>query len=49
MANIVNLDRVGKGYGGVGPLLTEVSAGIGQHGDEPLPDFSGQLLQFLKR
>ena len=28
MANIVNLDRVGKGYGGVGPLLTEVSAGI---------------------
>jgi len=26
--NIVNLDRVAKGYGGVGPLLTEVSAGI---------------------
>ncbi len=28
MPNIVNLDRVAKGYGGVGPLLTEVSAGI---------------------
>ncbi len=28
MANIINLDRVGKGYGGVGPLLSEVSAGI---------------------
>jgi ATPase subunit of ABC transporter with duplicated ATPase domains len=28
VANIVNLDRVGKGYGGVGPLLSEVSAGI---------------------
>jgi ABC transport system ATP-binding/permease protein len=28
VANIVNLDRVGKGYGGVGPLLSDVSAGI---------------------
>jgi ABC transport system ATP-binding/permease protein len=28
VANIVNLDRVGKGYGGVGPLLSEVSTGI---------------------
>ncbi len=28
MANIVNLDRVAKGYGGVGPLLVDVSAGI---------------------
>ena len=28
MPNILNLDRVGKGYGGVGPLLAEVSAGI---------------------
>ncbi len=28
MANIVNLDRASKGYGGVGALLTEVSAGI---------------------
>jgi ATP-binding cassette subfamily F protein uup len=28
VANIVNLDRVGKGYGGVGALLTDVSAGI---------------------
>ncbi|MEV4537427.1 ABC-F family ATP-binding cassette domain-containing protein [Asanoa sp. NPDC049518] len=28
MANIVNLDRVSKGYGAAGPLLTGVSAGI---------------------
>jgi ATP-binding cassette subfamily F protein uup len=28
VANIVNLDRVAKGYGGVGPLLVDVSAGI---------------------
>jgi ABC transport system ATP-binding/permease protein len=28
VANIVNLDRASKGYGGVGALLTDVSAGI---------------------
>jgi ABC transport system ATP-binding/permease protein len=28
MANIVNLDRVSKGYGAAGPLLSGVSAGI---------------------
>ncbi|MDG4822744.1 ABC-F family ATP-binding cassette domain-containing protein [Asanoa sp. WMMD1127] len=28
MVNIVNLDRVSKGYGAAGPLLTGVSAGI---------------------
>ncbi|WBB77568.1 ABC-F family ATP-binding cassette domain-containing protein [Micromonospora sp. WMMD882] len=28
MANIVNLDRVSKGYGAAGPLLTEVSLGL---------------------
>jgi ABC transport system ATP-binding/permease protein len=28
MANIVNLDRVSKGYGPVGPLLTDVSLGL---------------------
>ena len=28
MPNIVNLDRASKGYGGVGALLTDVSAGI---------------------
>ena len=28
MANVVNLDRVAKGYGAAGPLLTGVSAGI---------------------
>ncbi|GGJ92501.1 ABC transporter ATP-binding protein [Pilimelia anulata] len=28
MANIVNLDRVAKGYGPVGPLLTDVSLGV---------------------
>jgi ATPase subunit of ABC transporter with duplicated ATPase domains len=28
VSNIVNLDRVAKGYGGVGALLTDVSAGI---------------------
>jgi len=28
VANIVNLDRVSKGYGAAGPLLTAVSAGI---------------------
>jgi ATPase subunit of ABC transporter with duplicated ATPase domains len=28
MANIVNLDRVSKGYGAVGRLLTDVSAGL---------------------
>ena len=28
MANIVNLDRVGKGYGAAGQLLTDVSAGL---------------------
>ncbi len=28
MANIVNLDRVAKGYGGVGALVSDVSAGI---------------------
>ncbi|WFE26590.1 ABC-F family ATP-binding cassette domain-containing protein [Solwaraspora sp. WMMD791] len=28
MANIVNLDRVGKGYGAVGQLLTDVSLGL---------------------
>jgi len=29
MANIVNLDRVGKGYGAAGQLLTDVSLGLG--------------------
>ncbi|HEY0699333.1 MAG TPA: ABC-F family ATP-binding cassette domain-containing protein [Micromonospora sp.] len=29
MANIVNLDRVSKGYGAAGQLLTEVSLGLG--------------------
>ncbi|MFX0594058.1 ABC-F family ATP-binding cassette domain-containing protein [Melissospora conviva] len=28
MANIVNLDRVSKGYGAAGPLLTDVSLGL---------------------
>jgi ATP-binding cassette subfamily F protein uup len=28
VANIVNLDRVSKGYGAVGPLLTDVSLGL---------------------
>ncbi len=28
VANIVNLDRVSKGYGAAGPLLTEVSLGL---------------------
>src|SRR2546430_13126789 len=28
VANIVNLDRVGKAYGGGGPLRAEVSAGV---------------------
>ncbi len=28
MANIINLDRVGKGYGPTGPLLTDVSLGL---------------------
>ncbi|HEX7745649.1 MAG TPA: ABC-F family ATP-binding cassette domain-containing protein [Micromonosporaceae bacterium] len=28
MANIVNLDRVSKGYGAAGPLLSEVSLGL---------------------
>ncbi|MDG4768066.1 ABC-F family ATP-binding cassette domain-containing protein [Solwaraspora sp. WMMD406] len=28
MVNIVNLDRVSKGYGAAGPLLTEVSLGL---------------------
>ncbi|GGK30698.1 ABC transporter ATP-binding protein [Pilimelia terevasa] len=29
MANIINLDRVSKGYGAVGALLTDVSLGVG--------------------
>ena len=28
MANIINLDRVSKGYGAAGPLLTDVSLGL---------------------
>ena len=28
VANIVNLDRVSKGYGAAGPLLTDVSLGL---------------------
>ncbi|MFC5943084.1 ABC-F family ATP-binding cassette domain-containing protein [Micromonospora harpali] len=32
MANIVNLDRVSKGYGAAGPLLTDVSIGLGEDG-----------------
>lgn len=28
MANIINLDRAGKGYGPTGPLLTDVSLGL---------------------
>ncbi|MBQ1014471.1 ATP-binding cassette domain-containing protein, partial [Micromonospora sp. M51] len=28
MANIVNLDRVSKGYGAAGRLLTDVSLGL---------------------
>ena len=28
MANIVNLDRVNKGYGAAGQLLTDVSLGL---------------------
>ncbi len=29
MANVISLDRVSKGYGSAGPLLTEVSLGLG--------------------
>ena len=28
MANIINLDRVNKGYGAAGQLLTDVSLGL---------------------
>ena len=29
VANVISLDRVSKGYGSAGPLLTEVSLGLG--------------------